>query len=57
MKKENLAKEIQARINELKSEQVGLKPFIASDQNLWETLERGIQELNWVLDRVVLEGE
>lgn len=44
-----LAEQIRTRINELKSEQIGLRSFIESDQNLWEALERAIKELYWVL--------
>lgn len=54
---EALAIEIQNRIHELKSEQVLLRPFIASDQRLHEALEKAISELNWVLGRVHAEGE
>jgi hypothetical protein len=52
-----LAREVQARIYELKSEQVGLKPFIQSDQVLWEALERAIEELTWVLNKLKAEEE
>ncbi|HHY10601.1 MAG TPA: hypothetical protein GX528_08560 [Firmicutes bacterium] len=52
MRNEALADEIQDRILELKSEQVLLKPFIASDQSRWEALAKAIDELNWVLKRV-----
>lgn len=54
---ESLALQIRGRINELKSEQILLRPFIASDQARWEALEKAISELNWVLERVVSEGE
>lgn len=53
----SLAMQIRGRINELKSEQIMLRPFIASDQALWEALEKAISELNWVLERVVSEEE
>ncbi|NMB02186.1 MAG: hypothetical protein GX971_11840 [Firmicutes bacterium] len=52
MNYEVLAGQIKARINELKSEQIGLRPFIQSDQNLWEALELAIKELNWVLSQL-----
>lgn len=54
---EVLALEIRGRIHELKSEQVLLRPFIASDQMLIEALEKAISELNWVLTKVEAEGE
>lgn len=44
--------QIQDRINELKSEQIGLRLFIESDQNLWDALEKAIKELNWVLTKL-----
>lgn len=53
---ETITGQIRRRINELKSEQILLKPFIQSDQILWEALERAIVELNWVLNRMELEG-
>lgn len=49
---EALALEIQGRIHELKSEQVRLRPFIASDQQLFDALEKAISELNWVLAKM-----
>lgn len=49
---DNLALEITGRINELKSEQIMLRPFIASDQVRIDALEKAITELNWVLERV-----
>lgn len=52
MSYEALAGDIQGRINELRSEQVLLKSFIASDQSRWEALAKAIDELNWVLKRV-----
>ncbi len=54
---ENLAMQIQGRINELRSEQIMLRTFIASDQAIWEALEKAISELNWVLERVAAEEE
>lgn len=53
----SLALQIRGRINELKSEQIMLRPFIASDQARWEALERAIGELHWVLERVGSEEE
>ena len=55
MKNRDLAIQVQDRINELKSDQVRLRPFIASDQCLWEGLEKAVQELNWVLEKLVKE--
>ncbi|HHW72028.1 MAG TPA: hypothetical protein GX393_02220 [Firmicutes bacterium] len=52
-----LADQVQARIYELKSEQVGLRPFIQSDQARWDALERAIAELNWVLGKLKAEEE
>lgn len=43
---------IRDRINVLKSEQIGLKLFIQSDQNRHEALEKAISELNWVLETI-----
>lgn len=54
---EALSLEIKGRIHELRSEQVQLRPFIASDQSLYEALEKAINELNWVLARLEAEGE
>ncbi|NMA62215.1 MAG: hypothetical protein GX956_10065 [Firmicutes bacterium] len=54
---EALALEIRGRIHELKSEQVRLRPFIASDQELFDQLEKAISELNWVLTKMQSEGE
>ncbi len=53
----SLAREVQARIYELRSEQVGLRPFIQSDQARWDALERAIEELNWVLSKLKVEEE
>jgi hypothetical protein len=50
-----LAAQIRNRINELRSEQVMLRTFIASDQSRWEALEKAIGELNWVLQLVLAE--
>lgn len=55
MTNENLANQVQNRINELKSEQIGLKLFIQSDQVLWEALEKAINELKWVLEKIKLD--
>mgnify|MGYP000959969478 CR=1 FL=1 len=55
MDHKKLKTQIQDRINELKSEQIGLRLFIQSDQNLWDALERAINELYWVLGQ--LESE
>lgn len=52
-----LAALIQDRINELKSEQIGLRSFIASDQCLWEGLEKAINELSWVLKKLKSKEE
>lgn len=52
MNNQSLTLEIKNRINELKSEQIGLKMFIQSDQCLWEGFERAIKELTWVLERL-----
>ena len=41
-----LAAQIRNRINELRSEQVMLRTFIASDQSRWEALDKTIGELN-----------
>ncbi|MDI9414120.1 MAG: hypothetical protein QM401_11215 [Bacillota bacterium] len=49
---EMLAAQVRNRINELRSEQVGLRNFIQSDQALWEILERSIKELKWVLELI-----
>lgn len=46
---------IRDRINVLKSEQIGLKLFIQSDQNRHEALEKAISELNWVLETIGYE--
>ncbi|MCK9525176.1 MAG: hypothetical protein M0R49_04525 [Limnochordia bacterium] len=46
---------IQDRINILKSEQVGLKLFIQSDQCRHEALQKAISELNWVLEKLEAE--
>ena len=54
---EALALEIRGRIHELKAEQVRLRPFIASDQELFDQLEKAISELNWVLTKTQSEGE
>lgn len=54
---QTLAREIQDRIHELKSEQIGLRSFIHSDQARWEALERAIAELTWVLNKLQTEGE
>ena len=43
---------IRDRINILKSEQVGLKLFIHSDQSRYEALEKAVSELNWVLEKL-----
>lgn len=51
-----IAGQIRDRINILKSEQVGLKMFIQSDQTLYEALEKAIAELTWVLDILVEEA-
>lgn len=48
---------IRDRINILKSEQVGLKLFIHSDQSRHEALEKAISELNWVLEQLEEEEE
>ncbi|MDI9440069.1 MAG: hypothetical protein GX266_07790 [Firmicutes bacterium] len=53
----SLARQIQARVYELRSEQVGLKTFIHSDQARWDALERAIEELNWVLRKLEAEEE
>ena len=37
-----LAAQIRNRINELRSEQVMLRTFIASDQSRWEALEKAL---------------
>lgn len=55
MHNDSLALEIRGRIHELRSEQVRLRPFIASDQQLFEALEKAIFELNWVLDKMEAE--
>ena len=47
-----IVEHIKNRINVLKSEQVGLKLFIQSDQCLHDGLERAISELNWVLEKL-----
>ncbi|HPT82966.1 MAG TPA: hypothetical protein PLM25_03685 [Limnochordia bacterium] len=52
-----LARQVQARIYELRSEQVGLRPFIQSDQARWDALEKAIEELNWVLRKLNAEEE
>lgn len=52
----SLTGQIRHRINVLKSEQIGLKSFIQSDQILYQALEKAISELNWVLERLE-EGE
>lgn len=54
---EALAIKIRDRINELKSEQIGLKTFIASDQQLFEVLDKAISELNWVLAKMESEKQ
>jgi len=46
---------IRDRITVLKSEQIGLKLFIQSDQNRHEALEKAISELNWVLETIGYE--
>ncbi|HHT69319.1 MAG TPA: hypothetical protein GXZ85_08710 [Firmicutes bacterium] len=48
---------IRDRINVLKSEQIGLKLFIQSDQNRHEALEKAISELNWVLETIEHEED
>lgn len=53
--KETVAGQVRDRINILKSEQVGLKTFIQSDQNLYEALEKAITELSWVLELLAKE--
>ena len=53
----SLARQIQARIYEIRSEQVGLKTIIHSDQAPREALERAIEELNWVLRKLEAEEE
>jgi hypothetical protein len=50
-----IAGHIRDRINVLKSEQVGLKPFIYSDQSRYEALEKAIFELNLVLEKLEKE--
>ncbi|MGI6652145.1 MAG: hypothetical protein ACOX4Y_10385 [Limnochordia bacterium] len=50
-----IVEHIRNRINILRSEQVGLKLFIQSDQCRHDALERAITELNWVLE--LLEKE
>jgi len=41
----------------LKTEQIGLRSFIQSDQALWEALEKAIQELTWVLNKLEAEED
>jgi len=48
---------IKDRINILKSEQIGLKPFIHSDQSRYEALEKAICELNLILKMLEEEGD
>ncbi len=55
MNREDLVGQIRDRINILKSEQVGLKLFIQSDQALYEALEKAIAELTWVLELLLSE--
>ena len=50
-----IAEDIQDRINILKSEQVGLKLFIQSDQCRHEALQKAITELGWVLEKLEAE--
>lgn len=55
MSNETITGQVRDRINILKSEQVGLKTFIQSDQNLYEALEKAITELSWVLELLAKE--
>ena len=52
MNRTDLAAYIQERINILKSEQVGLKLFIQSDQCRHEALQKAISELTWVVAKL-----
>ncbi|HHT43705.1 MAG TPA: hypothetical protein GX014_09955 [Firmicutes bacterium] len=57
MNLELLALQVRERINQLKTEQIGLRSFIQSDQALWEALEKAIQELTWVLNKLEAEED
>jgi len=52
-----LKQAIAARINELRFEQVHLRPYIESDRIRKEVLDRAIAELQWVLDLITEREE
>ncbi|HHT73367.1 MAG TPA: hypothetical protein GX008_06615 [Firmicutes bacterium] len=53
----DLKEAITTRINELRFEQVHLRPYIESDRIRQEVLDRAIAELQWVLELITEEGE
>lgn len=48
----DLKEVIMTRINELRFEQVHLRPYIESDRIRKEVLEKAIAELQWVVDLI-----
>ncbi|NMB20023.1 MAG: hypothetical protein GX979_04100 [Firmicutes bacterium] len=52
MNRTDVATYIKDRINILKSEQVGLKLFIQSDQCRHEALQKAITEMTWILEKL-----
>lgn len=48
----NLKEAIGERINELRFEQVHLRPYIESDRMRHEVLDKAIAELQWVLNLI-----